>query len=308
MPSSVVARAGFDPGSSPIRRGDDHHGRLRRRSSARSNAGASTGSALRVRGGADDHHRAARALGDAGGRRCRQRLRARADARSARRRGRRRRRGCAGRAGRARPRARSRRRRRGRRGRSRPSGSWTTWVSSSGAPARSAAALAAVITVVPASVSSTPQRTMLCVMPAMGVRLQGTPWGVLPNCEPLESCVAMGMPETLHKLLTAAGPVRLRAGPGRGLPRGRGRLRRGHARHGGLHRGARARNRRGPVGRDRRAHRRDRPDRPPHRRRRVPVVHRRRRLGPDHPRRPAGGDRHALRASSPASSARSRST
>ena len=64
---------------------------------------------------------------------------------------------------------------------------------------------------------------------------------------------------------------------------------------------------RAAAGRDR-PHRRDRPDRPPHRRRGLPLVQRRRRLGPDHPRRPARRDRHARRRRSPAWSARSRST
>ena len=62
------------------------------------------------------------------------------------------------------------------------------------------------------------------------------------------------------------------------------------------------------AARRRRPHRRDRPDRPPHRRRRLPLVHRRRRLGPGDPRRPARRDRHARRRRSPAWSARSRST
>ena len=91
----------------------------------------------------------------------------------------------------------------------------------------------------------------------------------------------VAIPDVLRRLLDRAGPVRLRAGPGRGVPRGGGRLRRGHPRHRRLDRRARGGHRRRPVGRRRRPHRRDRPDRPPHRRRRLPVVHRRRRLGPD---------------------------
>ena len=55
----------------------------------------------------------------------------------------------------------------------------------------------------------------------------------------------------------------------------------------------------GPSRRGRRPHRRDRPDRPPHRRRRLPVVHRRRRLGPVDPRRPARRARSRATASSP---------
>ena len=43
----------------------------------------------------------------------------------------------------------------------------------------------------------------------------------------------------------------------------------------------------GPTARARRPHRRDRPDRHPHRRQGLPLVHRRRRLGPADPRRPA---------------------
>ena len=50
-----------------------------------------------------------------------------------------------------------------------------------------------------------------------------------------------------------------------------------------------------PAARRRRPHRRDRADRPPHRRRGLPLVQRRRRLGPGHPRRPARRARDARR-------------
>ena len=59
---------------------------------------------------------------------------------------------------------------------------------------------------------------------------------------------------------------------------------------------------------DRRPHRRDRPDRHAHRRRRLPALHRRRRLGPADPRRPAGRASPRATARSRASSAASRST
>ena len=55
-------------------------------------------------------------------------------------------------------------------------------------------------------------------------------------------------------------------------------------------------------------HRRDRPDRHPHRRQRLPVVHSGRRLGPADPRRPARGACSRATGASPASRAASRST
>ena len=100
----------------------------------------------------------------------------------------------------------------------------------------------------------------------------------------------MPLPETLHKLVTAAGPSGYEQAPAAVFREAALGVRRGLLRLGRLDGRARARYRRRQVGRRRRAHRRDRPDRPPHRRRRVPVVHRRRRLGPDHPRRPARRD------------------
>src|SRR4029079_16065 len=59
-------------------------------------------------------------------------------------------------------------------------------------------------TAVPASVSSTPQRTML-MRSSMRHVCRGL-HGEWSPVRSLASCVAMAMPETLHKLLTAAGP------------------------------------------------------------------------------------------------------
>ena len=115
-------------------------------------------------------------------------------------------------------------------------------------------------------------------------------------------------PTTLRKLLTAAGPSGYEQAPAAVFREAAAAFAEVTYDTVGSTVARVRRHRRRPVGRDRRPHRRDRPDRPPHRRRRLPVVHRRRRLGPDHPRRPARRDRHARRRRSPAWSARSRST
>ena len=105
----------------------------------------------------------------------------------------------------------------------------------------------------------------------------------------------MAAPETLIKLLSAAGPSGYEQAPAAVFREAAGAFAEVSSRHRRLLRGDACRARRREVGGDRRPHRRDRADRPPRRRRRLPVVHRHRRLGPGDPRRPARRGRHARR-------------
>ena len=118
----------------------------------------------------------------------------------------------------------------------------------------------------------------------------------------------MAAPETLIKLLSAAGPSGYEQAPAAVFREAAGAFAEVSFDTVGSSVARVPGTGRREVGRDRRPHRRDRADRPPHRRRRLPVVHRHRRLGPGDPGRPARRGRHARRRACPAWSARSRST
>ena len=109
----------------------------------------------------------------------------------------------------------------------------------------------------------------------------------------LTSRAPMPVPETLQKLLAAAGPSGYEQAPAAVFREAAGAFADvTHDSVGSTIATVRGTARR-PLRGHRRPHRRDRPDRPPHRRRRLPLVHRRRRLGPGDPRRPARRGLHA---------------
>ena len=105
----------------------------------------------------------------------------------------------------------------------------------------------------------------------------------------------MSLPDVLRKLLTAPGPSGYEQAAAAVFRDAAAAFAEVTHDSVGSYRRAREGDRRRPAARGHRPHRRDRPDRPPHRRRGLPLVQRRRRLGPDDPRRPARGDRHARR-------------